>query len=322
MIMCILEKYDNELMFMRKKTTKQFKEQMQVINPDIEIIGEYQGNKIKIACRCKICNHEWEARPDNLLNNHGCPNCKKETIGNLKRYSQDEFILKCKQVHNNKYDYSLVKYTSSLDYIIIICPEHGNFEQRADMHLSGQGCPCCSGKVRKTKEQFINQAQAIHGNKYNYQQVDYHNGYTPVEITCPIHGTFLQRPDDHIFKKCGCPKCSKSHGEEFIETLLSQRNIEFISQYEIEIDSKINKSGKASIDFYLPNSNIFIEYNGKQHYIPQDRFGGKLKFDLYQVPRDKYIKNYCRENNIKLIEIPYTYADSDIINIINSLADE
>lgn len=318
MIMYILES-GNELMTMRKKTTEEFKKQMQDINPNIEIISEYQGNKIKISCKCKLCSHEWEARPNNLLNNHGCPNCKKKTIGDLKRYTEEEFITKCKQIHGNKYNYSLVNYISSLDYVTIICPEHGNFEQRADMHLSGQGCPCCSGKIKKTKEQFINQAQNVHGNKYNYELVEYSNGYTPVEIICPIHGSFLQRPDDHIFKKCGCPKCSRSHGEEFIELLLSQRSIKYVLQYEIKIDSKINKSGKAYLDFYLPELNTCIEYNGKQHYIPQDRFGGKLKFDSYQVPRDAYIKNYCNENSITLIEIPYTYSDQDITNIINSI---
>lgn len=73
-------------MIMRKKTTEEFKTQMRDINPDIEILGKYQGNKTKISCRCKICNHEWEARPDNLLH-WGCPKCRLVKIGNKKRKS-------------------------------------------------------------------------------------------------------------------------------------------------------------------------------------------------------------------------------------------
>lgn len=300
---------------MRKKTTQEFKNQIQTINPNIIVLGEYQGNKVKISCKCKICDHEWNATPNNLLNNHGCPNCKKKKIGDLKRYTQDQFIAKCKKVHNDKYDYSQVKYVSGLNYITIVCLEHGNFKQRADMHLLGQGCPYCSGKMRKTKELFISQAQTIHGDKYDYQLVNYQNGSTPVKIICSKHGPFQQRPYDHIFKKSGCPKCKMLHGEVLVERCLYNNNIEYIAQYEININKSINPSGKAQIDFYLPSHNIFIEYNGIQHYIPVQRFGGELQLQRQQQ-RDEFVRKYCESNNIKLLEIPYSEKDDNIETII------
>ena len=62
--------------------------------------------------------------------------------------------------------------------------------------------------------------------------------------------------------------------------------------------------------FYLPDQNCFIEYNGKQHYVPVGHFGGELQFQK-QLQRDNYVRNYCQNNNIKLIEIKYT----DNVNI-------
>ena len=61
-----------------------------------------------------------------------------------KRLTTQEFIEKAKQLHNDKYDYSKTVYSTSRDKVIIICPEHGEFEQKASSHLLGSGCPKCS----------------------------------------------------------------------------------------------------------------------------------------------------------------------------------
>lgn len=107
------------------------------------------------------------------------------------------------------------------------------------------------------------------------------------------------------------------------EIILSEYGINYIQQYKIPIDTTINIQGNTEIDFYLPEYNIFIEYNGIQHYIPQDYFGGKLKFEKYQIPRDNYVRNYCKDNNIRLIEVDYTYkTKQDIINYLNTNAKE
>lgn len=238
---------------MKKKTTEEFKKQMQVINPDIEIVGEYQGNKIKIACKCKKCNHEWEARPDNLLR-WGCPKCRLIKIGN---------------------------------------------------------------KNRKSLQNFINDAVKVHGNKYDYSKVEYLNNNTKVCIICPEHGEFWQTPANHLCRH-GCPKCNQSRGELLIETFLKENEVEYIPQYKIRIDSTINCSGEAKVDFFLPKYNTFIEYNGVQHYVAKEYFGGALQLK-HQQSRDLYVKEYCTSNNINLIIIPYTLTDSQIINICKQI---
>ena len=106
-----------------------------------------------------------------------------------------------------------------------------------------------------------------------------------------------------------------SHGEEFLMNYFKDTNIKYISQYEVSVPSNIRITGKIFVDFYLPEYNTFVEYNGKQHYIMQKGFGGQLKFEA-QLNRDNYLRAYCKENNIRLIEI--SYEEKDIIGYLKS----
>lgn len=108
---------------------------------------------------------------------------------------------------------------------------------------------------------FISKSKDVHTIKYDYSKVKYIDKDTKVEIICPIHGSFWQSPHSHL-KGSGCPKCNQSKGEKIIEQYLNENSINFYNQYIINIDKSINPSGVAKIDFYLPEYNLFIEYNG------------------------------------------------------------
>ena len=117
----------------------------------------------------------------------------------MRKLTTQEFIEKAKKVHGNKYNYSKVEYIKSELKVCIICPEHEEFWQIANAHLQGQGCPECNGRNKPiTKEYFVQQAVKIHGNRYDYSKVNYVKASEKVEIICPIHGSFYQRPNDHL----------------------------------------------------------------------------------------------------------------------------
>ena len=103
----------------------------------------------------------------------------------------EEFIQKAQAVHGDKYDYSKVNYVNYRTRVLIICPKHGEFLQRPDIHLQGKGCTKC-GRERigiassKSKEQFLQEARKVHGDKYDYSKVDYVNYQTKVTIICPV----------------------------------------------------------------------------------------------------------------------------------------
>lgn len=297
---------------MRKKTTAEF------IQEAIQIHGNkydyskvnYTGTHYKVCIICPI-HGEFQQYPSDHLHGSGCPYCGNLKKGSTKKDSKETFIKKSQLIHGDKYNYGKVNYINSKTLVEIICSKHGSFQQRPNDHLNGCGCPKCGYESYSNSERdWISKVQKFHNNKYDYSKVQYINYETPVTIICPIHGEFQQSPHNHT--RYGCPICNSSKGEKFIVNYLNENKIKFISQYKIQIDSNINSSGIAYIDFYIPEYNLFIEYNGIQHYIPIEYFGGKITLDK-QIKRDNYVRNYCKENNINLLEIPYTEENLTLI---------
>lgn len=122
---------------------------------------------------------------------------------------KQNFLSLAKGIHDNKYDYSKVVYTNSINKVIIICRTHGEFEQKPATHISGggSGCSLCAKEsITHTKEIFIEKAKTVHGDKYDYRDVQYKNNGTKVAITCPNHGAFYQTPGNHL-SGYGCFEC-------------------------------------------------------------------------------------------------------------------
>jgi hypothetical protein len=271
---------------------------------------EYINARTKVKIKCSL-HGIFETTPDNHLRlGSGCPKC----MGGVK-LNTSEFILKAKITHNNKYDYSLVEYTNNHSPIKIICPIHGVFVQMPQNHINGCDCYKCgnikiSKNKRDTTESFIIKANKVHNNKYDYSLVNYSNTKTKVDIYCPTHGIFNQRPNDHV-KGIGCPTCQNSIGENKIKKYLRDNNILFIPQKRFE---NCKDKRPLPFDFYLPEYNLCIEYDGKQHYIP-NTFYSKNFNEIKK--RDKIKSDFCEvSENPKLIRIPYWDEDkiSDILS--------
>ena len=231
-----------------------------------------------------------------------------------KKLDKQEFIDKAKFIHNNKFDYSLVEYTNNKNKIKIICPEHGIFEQEGCSHLKGNGCKKCFGRGL-TNEEYINKVKKIHNNKYDYSQTDYKGVFKKIKIICPEHGIFEQMSDKHL-KGNGCPICRNSKGEKEIMKYFIENGVSFIHQKKFKECKDIKE---LPFDFYLPDINTCIEYDGRQHFEVIDRWGGLLGL-IDQQKKDKIKTEYCETNNIKLFRI--SYKDNiknklnEIINVI------
>ena len=129
--------------------------------------------------------------------------------------TQQKFLTRCEKSHGNRYDYSKSVYEKWTKKVEIICSIHGSFWQSPAVHINQiSGCPEC-GKTQKkkstsfTQQEFENKAKEIHGDKYNYSKTIYVDSRTPVEIICPTHDSFWQKPNSHMYQKSGCPKCGK-----------------------------------------------------------------------------------------------------------------
>lgn len=163
---------------------------------------EYVNAKTKVKIICPV-HGVFEQTPDKHVNGScGCPDC----AGN-KSLDSDGFIWKAMSIHGDKYGYERVDYQGNRVPVTIMCPIHGPFSQLPYNHLQGRGCAKCADNVKLSKDEFIERARAVHGDKYGYKHVEYHGNRTVVTITCSVHGPFRQVAGSHL-AGCGCPACS------------------------------------------------------------------------------------------------------------------
>ena len=268
---------------------------------------EYINSRTDIKIICPSHGPFFMTPNEHLCMKRGCRFCGYEKNAMTHRSNKEEFIEKAKKIHGNKYDYSKVEYVNNNTKVCIICPEHGEFWQQPNNHLSGyEGCKYCAERIMNT-EIFIQRSKKIHDNEYDYSKVEYKNPKTKVCIICPIHGEFWQYPYGHLQGK-GCSKCkNKSVLETKTLSFLNNNNINY------EYQKKFEWLGKQSLDFYLPDQNIAIECQGRQHFID-----GSFSEPLYIIENRDLIKlQKCLEHNIPifyLINKNYKHKNAEIYN--------
>lgn len=268
----------------------------------------YKNNRTKVKIICKD-HGVFMQIPYEHISGAGCPAC-----ANCKKLDNKSFIKKAKKIHKNKYDYSLVDYKKSSVKVNILCNKHGVFKQKPNSHLSGNGCPKCAdergAKLRSLSlSHFISRAKKVHGKLYNYKNVEYVNQYKKIKVFCNIHKEyFFTIPTNHL-QGTGCPICNNSKGELFIRSILLENKIEFEEQKKFD---NCRYKNKLPFDFYIIKKNILIEYHGKQHYEFVKQFHKTEKNFLRAINRDEIKRKFAKDNNIKLLEIPYYLKNEDI----------
>ena len=298
-------------------TTEEFIEESNKVHG----VGRYDYSKVNyknintkviIICHNHEEPYEFKQTPNNHLQGHGCKKCQYEKISINQKMTLEEFIEQSRKIHGDKYDYSKVNYVDSQTKVIIICPKHSDFKQKPNHHLRGEGCRKCAleqQSIRQTLtlEEFIEQSRKIHGDKYDYSKVKYISGDIEVIITCPKHGDFPQTPNAHS-RGQGCPKCNSSKGEVVVRNWLIKNKIEFEEQKRFD-DCRDKR--KLPFDFYLPQYNLCIEYDGEQHFNAHS-FNCKKESKKQRLENlkklqshDQIKNNYCKSHNINLLRIKY-----------------
>ena len=296
----------------RTKENEKFKAELLLKNWSIELIGTYINYSTKVKIKCKVCGCENYVLPGNLMKQGGCKKC-----GGKIRRTSEEIVASFKTIHGDLYDYSKVEYKDIKIPVEIICKKHGSFLQRPDVHLSGCGCKKCFIESNSDNDtSFIQKAQKIYGNKYDYSRVKYIDTYTPVEIICKKHGSFMQRPNNHLNGN-GCPYCKESLGERIIRTFFKNKNISVICQKTFKDLYDISFKNKLKYDFYVPCYKLLIEFNGQQHY-SFNKHWHKNTHDFHRaVHRDWLKRRYAKKHNFNYLVISYKEIN-DINKILES----
>lgn len=299
----------------RSKTHEQFMREYNSINSPIDIIGKYINANTHIAVRCKTCGKIFEMSPKVILRGGGCKKCSSKKAAKRLKKSSECFEIELKE----KYPSIILKskYTLMSENIAFYCEDCGNtFERKAaDIYYNG-GCPICNVRnlpqhSPKTLEDFLEDVKKIN------PDIEYISGYIKaserVNVRCRVCKHCWAPIGTSLTSGSGCPVCNKSHGERKIESFLKDCRIEYEPQKKFDDLIGVG-GGKLSYDFYLPDFNLLIEYQGQFH-------DGNVKmqpvFDLKrQQEHDRRKREYAKTHNIKLLEIWY-YDKKSVESILS-----
>lgn len=260
---------------MKKKTLEEFIEASKAKygNKFDYSLSEYNGLHKYITLICPN-SHKFQTRPVTHLGNNskgGCKKCHFDNLPNiLTKYNQTTFIECCNKVHNNTYDYNKTIYTTINDKITITCRIHGDFVQKAAVHLLNKhGCTKC-GRIRTEASKVLNQKQIenklikfnkIHKNKYTYGKIYRDNNILWLEIICPKHGSHITRFFNHE-KGHGCPKCVSVRSNVQIQWLNYMQIRDGFIQHSDNIGEYIIPNTKLCVDGYNKKTNTVYEFQG------------------------------------------------------------
>ena len=290
-----------------RKTHAQFVDDLHLVNAGVEVIGKYRNQQSKVRVKCSIDGFEWDAWPENLLKGHGCPKCSASAASRLYAKEHTVFIHELATINPNIT--VLGQYKNRTTKLRCRCLVDGNEWMAAPAGLlSGQGCPECKRDVlrkrAKSQEQFQSEMHDIN------QDVDivgqYKNAYTKITCRCKTCGHMWDAWPTNLLRLQGCPECASSRGEKAISLFLSRHGIQFEQFYKFD-DCRHQRP--LPFDFFLPDYNLCIEFDGKQHFEPIS-FGSSSVtaeelFNGIQM-RDSIKNEYCRNHGIGLLRIPYT----------------
>lgn len=268
-----------------------------------EVVYINQNEKVKIYC--KKCNKYFYQMASSHLRGTGCPTCSHKARGKKSVLSNATCLTKLENKFPNMFIYEMPEDHTN-HKCKITCKKCGKtFERYYSTHLRSNGCPFCND-VKITWEEFLTRARKIHGKNYEYDKENFENRKgDKIRIYCKrCKRWFIQNFHSHLNDK-GCPKCCESKGERAISLFLEEHNIKYEAQKRFN-DCKDKKP--LPFDFYLPDYNICIEYQGQQHYMPIERFGGFNEY-INRLRKDNIKRNYCNSKKIILICISYLIKD-------------
>lgn len=277
----------------------------------------YHGFNKKIKIRCKV-HGVFEMTPATHI--HQKSNCKKCIDDDLKkngahnRIDTNIFIKRAIEKHGDAYNYSKTVFTGMHMPITVICNKHNEefTQSKAQNHLENEfNCPTClqnrydehRESIRLSIHEVKKRIKEIHGDFI--EVIDFKN-YSNVESKILFRCNRFDWHNDfystfHMATgrdSSGCPICKMSKGQREIILILNRKGISH------ETEKYFKELGKKRFDIFINDLNLIIEYNGRQHYIPVEPFGGEKGLKRTQNS-DKLKKQYCIDNQINYEVIRY-----------------
>lgn len=293
----------------KKKSPKQFENEFyDLLGEDYMLLTAYELSSKHVKVMHKKCENIYKARPNAILKGTKCPYCNgnKATQKTTKQFKEevynlvgDEYTVLGDYI-NRSTNIKMRHNTCGREYNV----EPGNF-------LYKSRCVECHYKsTRISKDELDNRVKKYLGSDYRIIEYNGVGAKKSLLKHLKCDKLFKVRLDDVFHKKSGCPYCVQSRGEDYVESYLKEKGIKYIFQKRFNDLKSINY---LSYDFYLPDLNVLIEYQGEQHFKPKN-FGGtpidiakkNLKKQQYH---DKLKKEYAKRKGYILLELTYKLND-------------
>ena len=251
-------------------------------------------SKLKFQCNL---GHVWETMPSSIINNKTwCPICNHISPVSIEDMN--------KLVEKKSGKCLSLKYINSSTKLLWECENGHHWSAVPDSISRGTWCPVCSDRTIKSSIDDMKLLAKIKNGKCLSEEYKSYN--TKLLWECENKHQWMATPSNIKYGKW-CPICKESGGENLIDKYLKSNDINFIREKRFEYCKNVKT---LPFDFYLPNHNICIEFDGHHHFKPVT-FGGMSieradkAFQILQV-NDKIKTEYCSNNKINLIRIPYT----------------
>lgn len=284
---------------------------------------EYVNTRTPVEIICRTHGSFTKRPNDHLTKKSGCPAC-----GRTHYMTLEIFLDRVKKIYGDLYDCSSVsEYLGYETKHQLICKQHGPFLQTPkSLLIAKQGCQQCgvekikqhSKNRRFSQKQFVERAQAIHSDKYDYSKTVYESSGKKIEIICKQHGSFFQTPNAHIGKqKQGCPKCGNKRrgglGNLSVDLFekFPEKGIAPAMLYVIEMQAKTDKFIKIGITTRTIKQRFERTGAGAKHvnktvlytkYLPLKEAFVLEQHILQQLKQYQYWPNYLKEGRTECLK--------------------
>lgn len=282
--------------------------------------GHFSHNEPKLIFKCSKCQEEFDMSWNNISSGKKCPYCRGLRVSNknslFKNYPEI-----CLDWDYNKNLRPPTSYTYGSSKKVYwechIC--NSKWEARiSNRTFLNRGCPNCSNQKargrpsarKKSHAFFIEEVHSLVKEEYSVLgEYDGTDKYILMKHNV-CENEWMVKPQSFL-RGTRCPRCDFSKGESKIEMLLKYFDAKFFPQIRFR---ECRDKYPLPFDFYLPDYNLIIEYDGKQHFEPVDFSGQGIswsKRELKEIKKkDKIKTKYCKDNNINLLRIPYWEFDN------------
>lgn len=298
----------------KQRTPEEFVDVVNKLYPNLQVLSSFTKNKNRVEVLCEKCGTKSNPLAQSLVQRTFC--CQECS----RKRNEEYFISQLFAINPNVNVVGI--YKNSRTKIECLCLIHNKtFKMAPHNLLNGHGCPECAIEARakvfaKSHSQFISELKEISPQISITSQ--YQSAHKKVDCKCLECGFEWSTTPHSLLRGDRCPNCNlPSKGELAISSYLNDISVEYVSQKRFDDCRNIHP---LPFDFYLPEYNACIEFQGRQHYEVVEHFGGEEEFEIRQK-RDQIKAEYCRKNQIELLYIPYWDFDN-IKQIIDCFLNE